>query len=119
MSKGIFIISFMVFSFHLLGASGDDGSQFEITSRIAAVGGDGNQNIYVETNQQEKISLFFFSDTYGGTHKKVNDICEKYLLMKMEKGYSKVRIINVSDIKRTTANIEIYLDKNSYCMLQN
>jgi len=54
----------------------------EIEAKISAVGGDGNSKIYIATDQG-RITLRI-------PNKNLYDSCEKYLLMKMEKGYAKV-----------------------------
>jgi len=107
---------FLSFAFNLYS---EEKTNFEITSRIAAVGGNGEQELFIETNTQGKISIFIYYDNYGSSHEKIYNACEKYLLMKMERGYSKVRIINAYEIKLTSDVTAISLDEKSYCMLQN
>ena len=116
--RKLLAILLISFPFNLFGES-QERVDFEITSRISAVGGDGDQRIFVETNQHEKFLIFLYPRRWGSVSERQYDLCEKYLLMKMEKGFSKVRILNVFELKQTAERLQVSLDEHSYCMVYN
>lgn len=85
--------------------------ELEIEGKILRVGGNGANTIFVRSERGDfQISV---------PNVEIYNSCERYLIMKMGKGYRKVRLINV-DAEKLNGPIDakLTLDNSSFCTLE-